>query len=324
MFDEDYNAGFIEEANYDDDVEMTNIDAINGDSDDDFSSIFSPEEISKWSRTPVNDYSLISSKDLDFQWLDIDMISSKPLAKNPNPARNSILGPTTGTVPVVRIDGVTNDGQSVAAFIHGYTPYGYFALPSGYDIQRDGTGNVDSEVLENIRVILNEKLKSMNKRSSSGANKDHDPSGEVLVHGVQFMEDHQSIMGFVPSHIKFLKVYVAMPTLVPTLKRAMEEGVGLPGIKEISTSNSSVNYDIDRSGMYNLRYSPFECNVPFVLRFMVDRGITGAGWISLPKGTYSLRPSNEKVTHCQVRNLSYIHSVTILTVTMTTESAPMI
>lgn len=34
---------------------------------------------------------------------------------------------------------------------------------------------------------------------------------------------------------------------------------------------------------------------------MIDRDITGASWLTLPKGTYRLRTSEkEKGTHCQV------------------------
>ena len=300
MFDEDdYQADYLEDPN-DEDVEMTYIDPGETDMDDDFLPAFSEGGFTKWTRNPVKDEFLLPAKDLEFQWLNIDMFASKPLSKNPNPARDSILGPSGGTVPVVRIDGVTNEGNSVAAFIHGYTPYGYFALPGGYEIQRDhATGAVDSEVLENIRVILNDGLKSMNKRSAGNASRNQEMGGD-LVHGVQYIDDHQSIMGFIPSHTKFLKVYVQMPTLVPTLKRLMEEGLTLPGITEIPSNNSSVTYDADRRGKF-IRFSPFECNVTYVLRFMVDRGITGAGWIALPKGTYSVRKRNEKVTHCQVR-----------------------
>ena len=51
---------------------------------------------------------------------------------------------------------------------------------------------------------------------------------------------------------------------------------------------------------------PFETNVPFVLRYMIDSDITGAGWLSLPGGSYSLRPSADKKTHCQLEiDISY-------------------
>ena len=74
-----------------------------------------------------------------------------------------------------------------------------------------------------------------------------------------------------------------MPTLVPTLKRIMEDGVELAGV------NSDDNL-----------YNGFECNVPFVLRYMIDQDIQGAGWLTLPQKTYQVRSEDRKQTHCQV------------------------
>jgi DNA polymerase delta subunit 1 len=87
-------------------------------------------------------------------------------------------------------------------------------------------------------------------------------------------------MGYETPHTKFLKVHVAMPSLVPTLKRIMEQGVNLMG--------------------QAVQFQPFECNVPFVLRYMVDNDIAGAGWLTLPKQTYQIRRDRQQ-THCQVR-----------------------
>jgi DNA polymerase elongation subunit (family B) len=47
--------------------------------------------------------------------------------------------------------------------------------------------------------------------------------------------------------------------------------------------------------------SPYECNVPYVMRYMIDHDITGASWLTLPKGSYGLRKEEgEKGTWCQV------------------------
>lgn len=57
-----------------------------------------------------------------------------------------------------------------------------------------------------------------------------------------------------------------MPSLVPSLKRIVEEGVPIS------------------SGYY--RCQSFESNVPFILRFMIDNNIHGANWLELRDGTY--------------------------------------
>ena len=97
------------------------------------------------------------------------------------------------------------------------------------------------------------------------------------------MKEQKSILGYDTPHTQFLKVYVALPGLLAPLKRVMEDGIKLPPISNAQEC-----------------YAPFECNVPFVLRFMVDRGITGAGWLTFPASTYTIRPASDKETHCQV------------------------
>ena len=47
-------------------------------------------------------------------------------------------------------------------------------------------------------------------------------------------------------------------------------------------------------------YQTYESNVPFVLRFMIDTHITGAGWIEMPAETYALRQDRMKVSRCQI------------------------
>ena len=212
------------------------------------------------------------------QWIDMDVVSGKPLEKNPNASKKVVLGGNDGPVPVLRCYGVDERGHSVSAFIHGYTPYAYFALPANamLDDSLDET-----TALGQIRDFLSVRLQATARGASQSS---------PAVIGVQYVVDHKSIFGYDTPHSKFLKVYVALPGMVPALKRMMEEGIDLPNIV---TQN-------DGTGMLPA-FAPFECNVPFVLRFTVDRDITGAGWLSLPASTYSIRDAASKETHCQVR-----------------------
>ena len=43
----------------------------------------------------------------------------------------------------------------------------------------------------------------------------------------------------------------------------------------------------------------YESNIPFVLRYMIDRDISGSNWCEMTAGTYSLRDDDDKVSHCQ-------------------------
>ena len=259
-------------------------DNIAGDEDVAFGDITEAHR-AKWARpaAPASVWKTHES-DLNLQWLDIDMIGGNPLAKNPNGTKK-ILGAASGQVPIIRLYGVNETGNSVAVFIHGFTSYGYFALPRVYDIDSsdDNLGQVRQILEDNLRAKLGNQF---SKGSSSNGGE------EVKVClGVQCVTNKQSIMGYDPSHTKFLKIYVAMPGMIPKLKTIMEDGVTLPGV-------TNVNGQDVRESMI---FMPFECNVPYVLRYMIDKDITGASWLTLPKGTYQLRQSeNEKGTHCQV------------------------
>jgi DNA polymerase delta subunit 1 len=233
----------------------------------------------RWKRPAVTDTSRQTERNV--QWLDMDVVSGKPLDKNPNTAKKKVVGSQTGQVPVLRCFGVDDQGHSMALFIHGFTPYCYFALPQGYEFQQAHT---DSG-LAAIRDVLTARLQS----AARGA-----AAQWAAVLGVTYVTDHKSIMGYETPHCKFLKIFVSLPALVPTLKRIMEEGIELPGIHAVDASAAANNM-----GMMPA-YQGFETNVPFVLRFMVDRDIGGAGWLTLPGETYTIRQETSKETHCQV------------------------
>ncbi len=263
----------------------------------------SASQVQRWKRTAIpsslnpqqqssSSASFHPDQDLHLQWLDIDLISGSPLSTNPNPTKRHVIGGSTGEVPIIRIYGVTENGHSAVAFLHGYTPYGYFALPEGYEMTNYASASPEEKdrMLGQIRDVLNTRMKN-----AKSQNRKIDTD---IVRGVQYVQDHKSIMGYSTSHTRFLKVFVSLPNYVPALKRVMEEGVSLPGIGPCSGQEERGNLWDDGGGGGGKVYQPFECNVPFVLRFMIDRDICGAGWLTLPKGTYVLR--KDDTTNCQV------------------------
>ena len=46
------------------------------------------------------------------------------------------------------------------------------------------------------------------------------------------------------------------------------------------------------------RYNTYESNIEFVVRFMVDSGLVGCGWVSLQPGRYEVR--KDKLSRCQI------------------------
>ena len=225
----------------------------------------------RWLR-PANEV-LDNSKDLSLQCLDMDMISGHALKQNPNEnvEYRRVIGAKEGTVPVIRAFGVNAAGNSATVFIHGFTPYCYFALPPGSTFE-----NTDENSTK-IRMYLNQRLEG-----AARGGKLHE-----YCLGVQYVTEYKSIMGYESPHTHFFRVMVSMPTLIAPLKRIMEDhgGVNLPGV----------------DAPQGTEYAAFECNVPYVLRYMIDNDISGAGWLTLPKTKYQVRETSEMKTHCQVR-----------------------
>jgi DNA polymerase delta subunit 1 len=84
----------------------------------------------------------------EFQWLDIDMTSGIPLSENPS--GQQVPGSNVGPVPIIRLYGCTNNGNSVLAHVHGFTPYFYVLMPQSIDIH--------DESLSVIRSSLDQKV----------------------------------------------------------------------------------------------------------------------------------------------------------------------
>jgi len=68
---------------------------------------------------------------------------------------------------------------------------------------------------------------------------------------------------------------------VPKARTAFESGLNIPG--------------------YGIRsYQTYESNVPYILRFMIDKEIQGCNWVELPPATYSIREGEWKASLCQL------------------------
>jgi hypothetical protein len=82
-----------------------------------------------------------------------------------------------------------------------------------------------------------------------------------------------------------------MPTIIPTLKRILEEdGVELPD-----------------NGTHTC--PTFESNVPFVLRYMIDSEINGSNWLELPAGAYTRRvPGTSSTTTTTQLEVDVVYS----------------
>ncbi|KAK5778732.1 DNA-directed DNA polymerase delta POL3 PWA37_000649 [Arxiozyma heterogenica] len=107
---------------------------------------------------------------------------------------------------------------------------------------------------------------------------------ETFDHCIDTIEvvEKQSIWGYIgDTKIPFWKIYTTFPSVVNKLRTAFEKG----HITFNSWfSNGTTTYD----------------NIAYPLRLMVDCGIVGMSWITLPKSKYHMIPENERVSTAQL------------------------
>ncbi|TGZ65787.1 hypothetical protein CRM22_005695 [Opisthorchis felineus] len=203
---------------------------------------------SLWSRpTPP---SLDPGRDsIIFQQFDVSHYKGDRLAGMP--------GANESPVPIVRLFGVTQNGNSVCAHVHGFVPYFYVPAPKDFSVSHLGT----------FREALNAALlKDARAKEFDG-----------LKHLVLMVdcEQKQNIYGYHGKRkLPFLKVTVALPRIVSAAKRILDNGFAF--------------------GEYPFQsYPAFEANIDFEIRFMVDTEITGCCWVEAPPGSYRLRDSSD-------------------------------
>ncbi|CAG0882897.1 unnamed protein product [Cyprideis torosa] len=171
---------------------------------------------------------------------------------------------TSAKVPVMRMFGITKTGHSVCCHIHGFFPYFYVLAPPEFS----------EEHCRPFTLALNKALLA-DMRSNR-----EEVTQTVLSVECQLKE---SIYGFRGNQKQaFLKITVALPRLVAAGRRLLERGEVL----------------VDPFGQRC--YTPFESNIDFEIRFMVDTGVVGCSWIELPRGSFFVRRRERLTTRCQL------------------------
>uniref|UniRef100_A0A673VRR0 DNA polymerase n=1 Tax=Salmo trutta TaxID=8032 RepID=A0A673VRR0_SALTR len=217
--------------------------------------LFSADLNPRWRRpqaAPLNP----DSDTLVFQQIDLDYYlgKSRHLPK-------LFDGQSQGNVPIIRMFGVTDSGNSVCCHVHGFAPYFYIPAPNGFtsDHLSEFKRELNSAVLKDMR-----------------SNKDN-MSVTVLAVDITRKE---SMYGYHGKRIvDFLRITMAMPRLIAPAKRLLEQGF--------------------KFGPFPIQsFSSYEANIDFEIRFMVDSDVVGCCWIELPKGKYRVR-EERKVSLCQ-------------------------
>ncbi|KAJ3583701.1 hypothetical protein NHX12_015815 [Muraenolepis orangiensis] len=205
--------------------------------------LFSSNINPRWCRPPAPALDTDSDA-LVFQQLDLDYYLGGTVAGMP--------GQSKGTVPIIRMFGVTDGGNSVCCHVHGFSPYFYTPAPSGFTAAHLGEfkRELNSAVLKDMR-----------------SNKDN-VSMTVLAVDIKRKESMYGYHG--KNVLDFLRITMAMPRLIAPAKRLLEQGI--------------------KFGPFPLHsFQTYEANIDFEIRFMVDCNVVGCCWMELPKGKYRVR-----------------------------------
>jgi DNA polymerase delta subunit 1 len=164
----------------------------------------------------------------------------------------SASSPSGPVKPVIRLFGVTEGGQSVLVRVHSFEHYFYIpAGPAALNVTPD-----------EFKAGLEERLRAVSKRNCP-----------VNVSSVEVVHK-RSILYYIPGdpQLTFFKISFANPELVREAARELERGglvVAGKSLPEIQT---------------------FDATLDYVLRFMIEIGLVGCSWLTLPPRRYKVLP----------------------------------
>ncbi|XP_002983728.2 DNA polymerase delta catalytic subunit isoform X2 [Selaginella moellendorffii] len=206
--------------------------------------------LAKWKRNHVEAFDP-KEHPVVFQQLEIDYVIGE--------SDREWMPGRTGPAAILRMFGVTQQGNSVCCHIHGFEPYFYISCPDGWN--PDDTSK--------FRHTLETRMREANRNSKT-------PTFVPRVEMVQ----KRSLMYFQTQKARaFLKIVVALPTMVASCRGILEKGITLEGFGHKC-------------------FITYESNILFALRFMIDCNVGGGNWIELPGGSYRLTP--RRLSTCQI------------------------
>ncbi|GKB12163.1 DNA polymerase delta catalytic subunit, partial [Tanacetum coccineum] len=186
-----------------------------------------------------------------FQQLEIDYVIGE--------SHKGLIPNASGPAAIIRIFGVTQEGNSICCNVHGFEPYFFISCPPG----------MGPDDISRFHQVLEGRMRE-DKRNNSA------PKSILrveLVHkkSIMYYQQHSSQ--------PFLKIVVALPTMVASCRGILDKGIQIDGI-----------------GLKS--FLTYESNVLFVLRFMIDCKIVGGNWIEVPAHKY--RKTTKNMSYSQL------------------------
>ncbi|XP_019162710.1 PREDICTED: DNA polymerase delta catalytic subunit [Ipomoea nil] len=209
------------------------------------------ERLRKWKRPQLSQAYLSQSQSVVFQQLEIDYVIGE--------SHKELLPNSSGPAAIIRIFGVTKEGHSVCCHVHGFEPYFYISCPAG----------MGPDDISRFHQILEDRMREANRNNRV----------PKFVRRIEMVQK-RSIMYYQQQGSQpFLKIVVALPTMVTTCRGILDRGIQIDGL-----------------GMKS--FMTYESNVLFALRFMIDCGVVGGNWIEVPAGKY--KKSSKNISYSQL------------------------
>ncbi|KAL3844768.1 hypothetical protein ACJIZ3_002171 [Penstemon smallii] len=209
------------------------------------------DRLSKWNRPPLSQSYLNESQNVVFQQLEIDYIIGD--------SHKEFLPSSSGPAAIIRIFGVTKEGHSVCCHVHGFEPYFYISCPPG----------MGPDDISHFHQLLEGRMREANRNSKV----------PKFVRRIELVQRRSIMFYQQQSSQPFLKIVVALPTMVASCRGILDRGIQIDGL-----------------GMKN--FMTYESNVLFALRFMIDCNIVGGNWIGVPLGKY--KKTARSLSYCQL------------------------
>ncbi|XP_076949772.1 DNA polymerase delta catalytic subunit-like [Bidens hawaiensis] len=197
--------------------------------------------LEKWKRPAVCPGYQSHSQNIVFQQLEIDYVIGE--------SHKGLIPNSSGSAAIIRIFGVTKEGNSVCCNVHGFEPYFYISCPPG----------MGPDDISHFHQILEGRMREANKSNKFSVPRFIIRVELVKKKNIMYYQQHSSQ--------PFLKIVVALPTMVASCRGILDKGIQIDGL-----------------GMKS--FMTYESNILFVLRFMIDCKIVGGNWIEVPAHKY--------------------------------------
>lgn len=249
-----------------------------------------------------------SQNDLHFCVYDVDYVELRAIRE---PFAGKTMDVVRGNVvPVIRLFGVTREGYQVGALIRGFLPYIYIRIPTefrnrmifppGTNYSREKLDNDPKARFEVANAARQQKLCSVFKNVLDQAlaqkltvseKKNYEVGS--LVFRVEMVR-RESIDGYEKYLDWFLKITFCSPKLVVRAREILRNGYKWLGTGFSDDQCQPTNHAV------------FEANIPFAMRFMVDRDLYGVSWVTLKREKYfHWKKEDEKETFCDIEVIAH-------------------